>query len=277
MTIDSVWCDGEWRRGTTGFKGEALIEGGVTFIGCKAERIDVGFDLRRGDHYVIGAYFENIYIPVIRRDTNGNTRFMGLSVKNIRRETACGDEDGDDCRNTYYSEVDADGNTIISGAHSKVFALPDGFANFYATGMVRESYDAVGYESKGVFYELISKAAFVFPDGRLSTAQMGYEVNILDQVKRTFIDLDDRSELRLDRRYVKNFGAGGARQITFNGPAEEGRRVELRTKSTGDVNLTFPNSVLVGSTDTISDLNLAAGAHVLVWERIQGEWWLSVD
>jgi len=251
MIVEAVWCDGEARPNTTGFKGDPLIEGGVTFIACKAESIDVGFDLERGDHYAVGAYFENIGIPVIRRGNTGNTRFMGLSVKNI-------------------TGVGANGLPLI-------FDLPDGLANFYASGMVRESADAVGYERNGVFYELIAESLFVLPSGQMVSAQRGYEVNVLDHVRNIPLDLDGDTELWLGRRYFEDFGGGSSHSVTFVGPEEEGKRVELRTEATGFVTLAMPLSAIAGNEDLLDEVILDPGYHVLVWERVGGQWWLQVD
>jgi len=251
MIVEAVWCDGESRADTTGFKGDPLIEGGVTFIACKAESIDVGFDLARGDHYAVGAYFENIGIPVIRRGNTGNTRFMGLSVKNI-------------------TGVGANGLPLV-------FDLPDGLANFYASGMVRESADAVGYERNGVFYELIAESLFVLPSGQLVSAQRGYEVNVLDHVRNIPLELDGDTELWIGRRYFEDFGGSTAHSVTFVGPEEEGKRVELRTESTGFVTLAIPESALAGSELLMDEVLLDPGYHVLIWERVGGQWWLKVD
>jgi len=210
----------------------------------------------RGDHYFVGAYFENIGIPVIRRETKGNTRFMGLSVKNIRG----------------YSE----GSSIV-GNKPNIFALPDGFSNFYATGIVRDMDDDVGFEHDGEFYELIPRSNFVNANGDPISAQSGYEINILDHVRGLTLDLPSNSELSLGRRYIKDFGSGGSRTITFKGPVEKSKRVELRTQSTGEVTLTIPESVVAGETGSMTEIILEAGYHVLVWDRVDELWWLTID
>jgi hypothetical protein len=250
MIVEAVWCDGESQPDTTGFKGEPITNG-VTFIACKAESIAVGFDLERGDHYVVGAYFENIGIPVIRRGNTGNTRFMGLSVKNI-------------------TGVGANGLPLV-------FDLPDGLANFYASGIVRESDQAVGYERSGVFYELIAESLFFLNSGEPNSAQRGYEVNVLDHVRNLPLALNGEPELMIGRRYFEDFGANSTHSLTFVGPVEEGKRVELRTESTDWLTLTMPESVIAGSEAFTDEVTIDAGYHVLVWERVGGLWWLSID
>jgi hypothetical protein len=201
--------------------------------------------------YVVGAYFENIGIPVIRRGNTGNTRFMGLSVKNI-------------------SGVGVNGKPLI-------FDLPDGLANFYASGIVRQSDQAVGYERSGVFYELIAESSFFLTSGKPNSAQRGYEVNVLEHVRNIPLALNGDTELRIGRRYFEDFGANIAHSVTFVGPVEEGKRVELRTESTGWLNLTMPESVIAGREAFTDEVALDAGYHVLVWEQVGGLWWLSID
>jgi hypothetical protein len=250
MIVEAVWCDGESRAETTGFRVDPLVQG-TTFIACKAESIDVGFDLKRGDHYVVGAYFENIGIPVIRREQTGSTRFMGLSVKNI---TGVGDN-----------------------GLPLVFDLPDGFAHFYATGMVRQSSQAVGYERNGMFHELIPESHFVLPNGNLSSAQRGYDVNVLEDLYDTPLDLNGDTEMHLGRRYFETFSGGSIRTVSFIGPEEDGKRVELWIEATGPLTLFMPDSAIAGSDTLTDEVNLDTGFHVLVWERVGGQWWLTID
>jgi hypothetical protein len=176
---------------------------------------------------------------------------MGLSVKNI-------------------TGVGVNGKPLI-------FDLPDGLANFYASGIVRESDQAVGYERNGVFYELIAQSSFFLSSGAPNSAQRGYEVNVLEHVRNISLPLNGGTELRIGRRYFEDFGAASAHSVTFVGPVEEGKRVELRTESTGSLTLAMPESVIAGSDALMDQVTIDAGYHVLIWEQVDGQWWLSID
>ena len=118
---------------------------------------------------------------------------------------------------------------------------------------------------------------FVLPGGQPNTAQRGYEVNVLEHVRNIPLELDGDTELSIGRRYFEDFGGGSTHSVSFVGPEEEGKRVELRTESTGSVTLAMPESVIAGSDALMDEVTLDAGYHVLIWERIGGQWWLRVD
>jgi len=102
-------------------------------------------------------------------------------------------------------------------------------------------------------------------------------VNVLDHVRNIPLELDGDTELWIGRRYFEDFGGSTAHSVTFVGPEEEGKRVELRTESTGFVTLAIPESALAGSELLMDEVLLDPGYHVLIWERVGGQWWLKVD
>ena len=156
----------------------------------------------------------------------------------------------------------------------------------------------VGYERNEVFYELMPRTSFVRSTPECSeeniadnfssckfSAQKGYEINILERVKDTVRFLDGGTVISTGLRYWDAFDPGESRTLTLTGPVEESKRVELRTVSDGEVELTvvLPNGedgwmLVGGTTDQWSNvITLPAGMHLLEWEYIGGAWWLKVD
>ena len=130
---------------------------------------------------------------------------------------------------------------------------------------------------EGSYYDIKDGPIRWFADGELNGSQRAYEVDVHRDVLNRFRDLKGGNALKLGHRYLEDFGAGGERTVSFVGPVEEGKRVELRTMATGGVNLEIPLSRVVGSEDATTSLTLVPGHRALVWEYALGDWWLKVD